>query len=559
MKLTLVGLVRRELAEAAPYFSDRAIRRALLEAETAHKGPGEGGGQFTSGSGGGGKKDEAGGGKDEAGDDEGEDELDALSGEAHTAAVSDAFGAVDEHSDHESAATAMQGLAAVDDLVKATASVWGPSLDALDKKGADTKAARKVLSALRGKVGEAATAYRGALIDAYRAHGELGDLSLSDPAEAGGPPDEPEAPDGPEDRSDEGSVAEWDDYREQQAAYAKALPAYRAAVAAHRGKEREAKAKVKAAVRGKDRAFSRLSAARDDLEAFGDYELQDAIEPLRRKEGLTEAEQSRGQPENAGQFGPGGGGKKKAEKPARDRGAERRRALVAKAEARMKAEAEARDARDAENRRDVVARMEARMKAEAAADRLRDSARVVGGQRTHGMADTEDMLEGEAHGLRARFPASLAREAQQTLQRVEAAGFPPKLTAATRRVFFTTQGNREDAYWKALYKNFGASTATGGDGDVMVYNGNSASADVMAHEMGHNLATSLWGSTYPPASSEYGQAQRAEKPVTEYGANSPAEDFAEACKMYADRIGGEHDYLKKTFPKKFAALEKLLT
>ena len=95
----------------------------------------------------------------------------------------------------------------------------------------------------------------------------------------------------------------------------------------------------------------------------------------------------------------------------------------------------------------------------------------------------------------------------------------------------------------------------GGDGRIVVYNGGLISPAVFAHEAGHNLATQTWGSTRPFSDSDYGKAQAAEKPVSSYGENSPSEDFAEACAMYAtDRAA-----LEANFPRKFAALEKLLS
>jgi Mlc titration factor MtfA (ptsG expression regulator) len=54
--------------------------------------------------------------------------------------------------------------------------------------------------------------------------------------------------------------------------------------------------------------------------------------------------------------------------------------------------------------------------------------------------------------------------------------------------------------------------------------------------------------------SEYGQAQQIEDPVSDYGTNNPAEDFAEACEMYTT----DSEILQEKFPAKFAALDKLL-
>ncbi len=191
---------------------------------------------------------------------------------------------------------------------------------------------------------------------------------------------------------------------------------------------------------------------------------------------------------------------------------------------------------------------------------------------THGMGQGEDMHTTRAHGMRVRFTpatAHVARRGMEELGKV-AAKMPQKLMAATRGVIFSAQANSQDDHWKATYKNFGTSTATGGDGQIVVYSGKGMSVSTFAHEAGHNLATATWGSTKPPPDSEYGKAQVAEKPVSDYGENSPAEDFAEAVKMYVTEPVvlapgqielsdmNDREYLKKNFPLKFAAVEALL-
>ena len=130
---------------------------------------------------------------------------------------------------------------------------------------------------------------------------------------------------------------------------------------------------------------------------------------------------------------------------------------------------------------------------------------------------------------------------------------PDHLWQVTRRVVFSSQRNSDDAYWEKTYGMAGfESAATGGDGTTCVYNSNYLDSPVFAHEAGHNLATRFWGSVMPPPHSLYGQAQQKEKPVTPYGANSPAEDFAEACMMYSDHF--EQQKLKKNFPEKYDLL-----
>src|ERR1700730_11733359 len=134
---------------------------------------------------------------------------------------------------------------------------------------------------------------------------------------------------------------------------------------------------------------------------------------------------------------------------------------------------------------------------------------------------------------------------------IEKAGdtIPATLRQATAKIIYTTQTNKEDDYWRAKYANFSSSGATGGDGNIVVYSFTGLGIGSYAHESGHNLATKLWGDTNPPASSPYGAAQSQEIAVSNYGANSSSEDFAEACKMWCNPE--DHEILKSRFPKKY--------
>jgi len=156
-------------------------------------------------------------------------------------------------------------------------------------------------------------------------------------------------------------------------------------------------------------------------------------------------------------------------------------------------------------------------------------------------------------------PTSKGREnAAFAINALATGNFPEKLTKSTKRIVFTDQPNKKDEYWAKKYNrpNF-KSQATGGDGIVHVYNGGRIPKSTMAHEMGHNVAQSLWGSFHPPESSRYGQAQKKEPPVSKYGASAPGEDFAEAVKLYA--VGGEtRKAFRLEFPLKYQAVQELL-
>jgi hypothetical protein len=131
---------------------------------------------------------------------------------------------------------------------------------------------------------------------------------------------------------------------------------------------------------------------------------------------------------------------------------------------------------------------------------------------------------------------------------------PPTLSAATERIYFTSQANKLDAYWQTRYANFTSSLATGGDGNIVVYNNKRITQSDYAHESGHNLATKLYGDTEPAAGSKYRTAMRGEPPVSEYAKNSPSEDFAESVSQYV--VNGS--YMKQVAPQRYAAIDKII-
>jgi hypothetical protein len=112
--------------------------------------------------------------------------------------------------------------------------------------------------------------------------------------------------------------------------------------------------------------------------------------------------------------------------------------------------------------------------------------------------------------------------------------FPPKLLQATKNIYLSEQSNSHDDYWRSRYKNFTESAATGGDGNIVVYKGASIETGLFAHEAGHNLAKSVYGSTSPPADSAYGRAYRASGAVSDYAKNSISEDFAESVRLHVE-------------------------
>jgi len=194
---------------------------------------------------------------------------------------------------------------------------------------------------------------------------------------------------------------------------------------------------------------------------------------------------------------------------------------------------------------------------------LDEAAADHGEQKVHGMTSPEKMQGVTVGHVKVSWPEGHKGTASALLA-IAQQDYPPPLWNATKQVVITSQANGGDEYWQRKYKDFTTSAATGSDGTVCVYGGGHLGRGTFAHESGHNLATAIWGETNPPPASAYAQAQKTEKPVSEYGANSPAEDFAEACKMYADTktlglgLSG-HDTLRRDFPKKYAALDDIMT
>jgi hypothetical protein len=155
--------------------------------------------------------------------------------------------------------------------------------------------------------------------------------------------------------------------------------------------------------------------------------------------------------------------------------------------------------------------------------------------RMHGMSRAEPMrtLEWEGQTFRFADESAMIDRIRDHLLDPTWKPMPDVLKRATREIVLTTQEDRDSEYWGELYDRRGHNTtATGGDGSIVVYGGRPLNVATEAHEHGHNLALRLWGSTRPDASSDYARAMRDEDPVSDYARNSPDEDFAESWKYY---------------------------
>lgn len=187
---------------------------------------------------------------------------------------------------------------------------------------------------------------------------------------------------------------------------------------------------------------------------------------------------------------------------------------------------------------------------------------VVGGW--HGMGELEDMQVSTFNGLTVQEAGGFEMS-EISLVDLVLEGWPPKrMTKSTHTLIFSAQRNKSDAYWEKKYgkKDF-VSAATGGDGKVVVYNGSPASARTLRHEMGHNFARTVYGTTSPPEGSDFRAAAEADgKSLTDYGQVAIAEDFAETVAIYLETSKKSHNFdakdLKRESPNRYAVMEKLL-
>jgi phage gp29-like protein len=203
-------------------------------------------------------------------------------------------------------------------------------------------------------------------------------------------------------------------------------------------------------------------------------------------------------------------------------------------------------------RREIIARLQ-----ERAADAIPEL------RTDHGMAEAELHRSVRFGGI--EFSATDFSETSPAARTVAALAqdgwVPVELAKYTEKIIFTEQRNKEDAYWEKKYntKDF-VSAATGGDGNVVIYNSRGGDRALLSHEMGHNMATARYGITSPPPSSDfYAAAQKKGAPTT-YGENSIAEDFAESVYLYVEYLNKEPigKKFKKIYPERFEIIKNLL-
>jgi hypothetical protein len=136
--------------------------------------------------------------------------------------------------------------------------------------------------------------------------------------------------------------------------------------------------------------------------------------------------------------------------------------------------------------------------------------------KTGGMGVSEQMHSVQFGQHRLYFPKGdrAAENAASTARNLVLGDqLHPELARHTKGIYLTNQRNRHDAHWEQEYGIAGfKSAATGGDGNVTVYNGGPMGAGTFAHEAGHNLATARYGDTKPYVMSDFMVAARSAPP-----------------------------------------------
>lgn len=146
-------------------------------------------------------------------------------------------------------------------------------------------------------------------------------------------------------------------------------------------------------------------------------------------------------------------------------------------------------------------------------------------------------------------------------------GFKIPLTLWNSNVatMFAGTESPANAYWEQQYNMPGfISSATGGNGTIMVYGGRPLTADSFMHESAHNFAYNVYGSPHPDklfdavANVEYDSGWKVgiagELPISLYGTKSSAEDFAESYEAYYRNP----DYLESKAPQRHQLVTDML-
>ena len=176
---------------------------------------------------------------------------------------------------------------------------------------------------------------------------------------------------------------------------------------------------------------------------------------------------------------------------------------------------------------------------------------------TGGMAKPELMRRFRFEGTNYHYPSSDVDACAETLLAyLSGKPFPRELTRHTKDAYFTSQRNKDDAYWEKAYNSPGFRSAASADhGLLTVYNGKGLPRHGIAHEMAHNFARSRYGDPAPLPGSDFRRIVNSmELPPTVYAKTDPVEDFAESMALY---VTAPTD-LKARAPQRYDCMKKLI-
>ena len=182
----------------------------------------------------------------------------------------------------------------------------------------------------------------------------------------------------------------------------------------------------------------------------------------------------------------------------------------------------------------------------------------------HEMSKPETFSSVKVGQIRYHFPSSdpsALDNVTKTINDVISKKIPDGLSKHTSNIYLANQKSGKDFYWEKVYGWEGfISAATGGDRSIVGYGGVSLTRGTIAHEMGHNLANSMYGSPTPPKGSKFAsltkrtKGEKIEKHPSNYGMINKAEDFAESVRLYIETPSA----FRESHPKRYTIIKNLI-
>jgi hypothetical protein len=191
---------------------------------------------------------------------------------------------------------------------------------------------------------------------------------------------------------------------------------------------------------------------------------------------------------------------------------------------------------------------------------IRETAVPAGVAKVHGMPSQAPFDSIDVNGQKVHFVSATKSSVVQSIdswhQAQQAEPIPVVLTQETKNIYFVSDRNEKDAYWEKVYNMPGfTSLATGGGGNIVVYSNHVLDAGAYTHEMGHNLATKLYGvSQKPTPGSDFAAAAAREVAPSSYAAVALSEDFAESIRMFLT----QRPLFMEIAPRRATVIERIL-